>query len=57
MAEHTLSFNLRANPKVKEDWDKCKKFIEKDLGIEVTNAQTLGIVLNFYKQAREINGS
>ncbi len=25
MAEHTLSFNLRANPKVKEDWDKCKK--------------------------------
>ena len=55
MAEHTLSFNLRANPKVKEDWDKCKKFIEKDLGIEVTNAQTLGMVLNFYKHAREIN--
>ena len=57
MAEHTLSFNLRANTKVKEDWYKCKKFIEKDLGIEVTNAQTLGMVLNFYKQAREINGS
>lgn len=55
MAEHTLSFNLRANPKVKEDWDKCKKFIENDLGIEVTNAQTLGMVLNFYKHAREIN--
>ena len=57
MAEHTLSFNLRANSKVKEDWDKCKKFIENDLGIEVTNAQTLGMVLNFYKHAREINGS
>ena len=57
MAEHTLSFNLRANPKVKEDWDKCKKFIENDLGIEVTNAQTLGMVLNFYKHGREINGS
>jgi len=57
MAENTLSFNLRANTRVKEDWDKCKKFIENDLGIEVTNAQTLGMVLNFYKQAREINGS
>mgnify|MGYP003109432702 FL=1 len=57
MAENTLSFNLRANTKVKEDCDKCKKFIEKDLGIEVTNAQTLGMVLNFYKHAREINGS
>ena len=57
MAEHTLSFNLRANSKVKEDWDKCKKYIENDLGIEVTNAQTLGMVLNFYKHAREINGS
>ena len=57
MAEHTLSFNLRANSKVKEDWDKCKKFIENDLGIEVTKAQTLGMVLNFYKHAREINGS
>ena len=56
MAEHTLSFNLRATL-VKEDWDKCKKFIENDLGIEVTNAQTLGMVLNFYKHAREINGS
>ena len=55
MAENTLSFNLRANTKVKEDWDKCKKFIENDLGIEVTNAQTLGMVLNFYKHAREIN--
>ena len=36
---------------------ECKKFIENDLGIEVTNAQTLGMVLNFYKHAREINGS
>ena len=50
MAEHTLSFNLRANTKVKEDWDTCKKAIEKDLGIQVTNAQTLGMVLKFYKQ-------
>ena len=50
MAEHTLSFNLRANPKVKEDWDECKKSIENDLGIEVTNAQTLGMILKFYKQ-------
>jgi hypothetical protein len=57
MAEHTLSFNLRANPKVKEDFDKCKRHIQEDLGIEVTNAQTLGMVLNFYKHAREINGS
>tara|TARA_B100001769_G_C22085770_1_gene585290 strand:+ start:1222 stop:1395 length:174 start_codon:yes stop_codon:yes gene_type:complete len=57
MAENTLSFNLKANTKVKEDWDKCKKFIENDLGIEITNAQTLGMVLNFYKHAREINGS
>lgn len=57
MAEHTLSFNLRANPQIKSDFDKCKRHIQEDLGIEVTNAQTLGMVLNFYKHAREINGS
>ena len=53
MAEHTLSFNLRANPQIKADFENAKKYIEADLGVEITNSQTLGMVLNFYKQSRD----
>ena len=53
MAEHTLSFNLRANPQIKADFESAKKYIEADLGVEITNSQTLGMVLNFYKQSRD----
>ena len=55
MAEHTLSFNLRANPQIKADFENAKKYIEADLGVEITNSQTLGMVLNFYKQSIERN--
>ena len=53
MAEHTLSFNLRANPQIKAEFENAKRCIEIDLGVEITNAQTLGMVLNFYKQSRD----
>ena len=53
MAEHTLSFNLRANPQIKADFETAKRCIEIDLGVEITNSQTLGMVLNFYKQSRD----
>ena len=51
MAEHTLSFNLRANPQIKADFEAAKESIEADLGIEITNSQTLGMILKSFKQS------
>jgi|TARA_R110002110_G_scaffold26270_5_gene96808 hypothetical protein len=50
MAETTLSFNLKANPEIGQLFDASKKALEKSLGVSITNAQTLGMVLKHFAE-------
>ena len=50
MAETTLSFNLRANPEIGQLFDASKKTLEESLGVPITNAQTLGMVLKHFAE-------
>ena len=50
MAETTLSFNLRANPEIGQLFDASKKTLEESLGVSITNAQTLGMVLKHFAE-------